>query len=95
VGRRGRNAELSMVDEAEFTSYYGRPVIKAPVWKSPDVPLYLFLGGAAGISSILAALADVTHRPALTRAGRLMAGGGVLASVGFPRVPQLVGRRSR
>ena len=29
-------------------SYYGRPIIKAPVWKSPDVPLYLFLGGAAG-----------------------------------------------
>jgi hypothetical protein len=82
-GRRGRNAELSMVDEAEFTSYYGRPIIKAPVWKTPDVPLYLFLGGAAGTSSILAALADVTDRPTLTRVGRLMAGSGALASVGF------------
>ena len=55
-GRRsGRRAvgEVSMVDEVEFTSYYGRPIIKAPVWKSPDVPLYLFLGGAAGTSAVL------------------------------------------
>ncbi|WP_324275608.1 hypothetical protein [Blastococcus brunescens] len=43
-GRRGRNAEIAMVEEAEFTSYYGRPIIKPPVWKTPDVPLYLFLG---------------------------------------------------
>ena len=35
--------------EAEFTSYYGRPILKAPVWKQPDVPLYLFLGGLAGV----------------------------------------------
>ena len=34
--------------DAEPTSYYGRPIIKAPVWKQPDVPLYLFLGGVAG-----------------------------------------------
>ena len=37
-----------MVDEVQFTSYYGRPIIKAPVWKTPDVPLYLFLGGPRG-----------------------------------------------
>jgi hypothetical protein len=72
-----------MVDEVEFTSYYGRPIIKPPVWKTPDVPLYLFLGGAAGTSSILAALADVSDRPQLSRAGRVIAGGGAIASVGF------------
>jgi DMSO reductase anchor subunit len=72
-----------MVDEVEFTSYYGRPIIKPPVWKTPDVPLYLFLGGAAGSSAILAALADVSGRPTLTRVGRLVAGGGSIASVGF------------
>ena len=47
-GRRGGRGEVPMVEEAEFTSYYGRPIIKPPVWKTPDVPLYLFLGGAAG-----------------------------------------------
>jgi hypothetical protein len=83
--RSGRRAagEQPMVDDAEFTSYYGRPIIKPPVWKTPDVPLYLFLGGAAGSSSVLAALADVSGRPALTRTARLVAGGGSIASVGF------------
>jgi hypothetical protein len=52
------------VVDAEFTSYYDRPIIKAPVWKSPDVPLYLFLGGAAGTSAILGAMADLSSSPA-------------------------------
>jgi hypothetical protein len=72
-----------MVDEVQFTSYYGRPIIKAPVWKTPDVPLYLFLGGAAGTSSILAALGDLSGRSKLARSGRFVAGGGAIASVGF------------
>src|SRR3954453_9509393 len=83
--RSGRRAvgEVAMVDDAEFTSYYGRPIIKAPVWKTPDVPLYLFLGGAAGSSAILGAISDVSGRPALTRVARLVSGGGAIASVGF------------
>src|SRR5215218_8241595 len=85
-GRRsGRRAvgEVTMVDEAEFTSYYDRPIIKAPVWKSPDVPLYLFLGGAAGTSSVLGAFADLSGRPRLAKVTRVTAGGGALASVVF------------
>jgi hypothetical protein len=83
--RSGRRAvgEVSMVDDAEFTSYYDRPIIKAPVWKSPDVPLYLFLGGAAGTSSVLGAFADLSGRPTLTKVARFTAGGGALASVAF------------
>jgi hypothetical protein len=72
-----------MVDDVEFTSYYGRPIIKAPVWKTPDVPLYLFLGGAAGTSSVLGAFADLSGRPTLTKVTRITAGGGALASVAF------------
>ena len=60
-----------------------RPIIKAPVRKTPGVPLHLFLGGAAGSSAILGALADVTGRPALTRVSRLVSGGGAVASVDF------------
>jgi polysulfide reductase-like protein len=71
-----------MVPEAEFTSYYGRPVIKSPTWRNPDVPLYFYLGGAAGVSATLGALADVTGRPGLRRVGRLAALGGALVSVG-------------
>ncbi|MDQ1675936.1 MAG: hypothetical protein QOC93_1080 [Actinomycetota bacterium] len=72
-----------MVDDVEFTSYYGRPIIKAPVWKTPDVPLYLFLGGAAGTSSVLGTFADLSGRPTLTKVTRITAGGGALASVAF------------
>jgi formate-dependent nitrite reductase membrane component NrfD len=70
-----------MVDPAEFESYYGRPILKEPAWKQPDVPLYLFLGGAAGASASLGALADATGRPQLARVGRLVASGGSAASV--------------
>ncbi|MGE3288810.1 MAG: NrfD/PsrC family molybdoenzyme membrane anchor subunit [Pseudonocardia sp.] len=72
-----------MVPEAGFRSYYGRPVLKAPVWKVPDVPAYLYLGGLAGVSAPLAALADLTGRPRLRRIGRLAAAGGAGASVAF------------
>ena len=30
--------------------YYGRPVIKPPVW-TPEIPLYFFAGGLAGASA--------------------------------------------
>ncbi len=45
-----------MVPEPEFESYYGRQIIKTPTWKTPDVPLYLFLGGLAGTSAVVDAL---------------------------------------
>jgi Ni/Fe-hydrogenase subunit HybB-like protein len=61
-----------MVPDATFTSYYGRPVVKASPWKE-EIPAYLFLGGVAGGSSLLAAGADLTNRPALRRAGRISA----------------------
>jgi len=34
----GGRGEQFMVPPAEFRSYYGRPVIKEPVWQEPDVP---------------------------------------------------------
>ncbi len=70
-----------MVPEAEFRSYYGRPVIKGPVWKTPDVPVYLFAGGLAGTSAVIAELAAWTRRPALERASRVAAAGGALIGV--------------
>ena len=77
-----RRGERLMVPDAEFTSYYGRPILKSPTWKVPDVPLYLYLGGAAGTSACIAALADATGRGALRRWGRLAALSGALVSVG-------------
>ncbi|MEJ3659218.1 NrfD/PsrC family molybdoenzyme membrane anchor subunit [Actinomycetes bacterium KLBMP 9759] len=73
--------ERLMVPEAEFRSYYGRQIVKSPTWKVPDVPAYLYLGGMAGVSACLAALADATGRPALRKVGRLAAAGGASVSV--------------
>jgi formate-dependent nitrite reductase membrane component NrfD len=67
--RKGRD-EFQMVPDATFTSYYGRPIVKAAPWTS-DIPAYLFLGGLAGGSSLLAAGADATGRDALRRTSRL------------------------
>jgi formate-dependent nitrite reductase membrane component NrfD len=89
VSRRG---ERAVVPEAEFRSYYGRPVIRLPAWKTPDVPAYLFLGGLAGASSVMAGLAELTSRRELARAGHLAAAlgaaGGTVALIhdlGRPR----------
>jgi DMSO reductase anchor subunit len=69
-----------MVPEAEFTSYYGRPVIKEPVWKQPDVPGYLFLGGLAGASSVLAATAQLSGYRELARVAKVGALGAISLS---------------
>lgn len=68
--------EQPMVPEPEFESYYGRQIIKTPTWKTPDVPLYLFLGGMAGASAVLAEGAALSGRPALERVARLAAAAG-------------------
>ncbi|HEX6920163.1 MAG TPA: NrfD/PsrC family molybdoenzyme membrane anchor subunit [Actinomycetes bacterium] len=71
-----------MVPRAEFRSYYGRPVLKAPVWKD-DVAYYFFLGGLSAGASLLGAGADLTGRPALRRGTRLAALGSLAAGAGF------------
>lgn len=58
--------------------YYGRPVVKEPVW-TPEVPLYFWLGGLAGMSAVLGFGARLVRRPRLARASVLMAFGAVLA----------------
>jgi hypothetical protein len=71
-----------MVGRADFRSYYGRPVVRPPVWRH-DIPAYLFTGGLAAGSALLAAGADVTGRAAMRRAGRLTALAALGASTYF------------
>lgn len=78
AGAADGSREMPMVPEAEFTSYYGRPVVKAPPW-GHEIAAYLFLGGVAGGSSLLAAGAQLTGRAELCRNARLSA----LAAVGL------------
>ena len=78
--RRAHRGEEAMVPEATFASYYGLPVINPPVWHSPEIPGYLFFGGLAGASSVLAAGASLTRRPHLARATKLGALGAIALS---------------
>lgn len=69
----GRRGEQRMVPAAEFGSYYGTPIINRPVWKTPDVPGYLFLGGVAAGSSLLGAGAHATGRSVLATRSKVAA----------------------
>jgi formate-dependent nitrite reductase membrane component NrfD len=57
--------------------YYGRPVVKEPVW-TPEIAIYFWLGGLAGMSAVLGAAARLASRPRLARASILTAFGAVL-----------------
>ncbi len=81
-----------MVPDAEFTFYYGRPVVKAAPW-STDIPVYLFLGGLAGASSLVAAGAALTDRPSLRRTERV--GALVAISAGMVALVHDLGRPAR
>jgi formate-dependent nitrite reductase membrane component NrfD len=81
AGRRRRGGqEAQPVPDAEFTSYYGLPVVRETVW-GPDIPSYLFLGGLAGASSGLAAGAHLTRNRELARAAKAAAAGAISLSM--------------
>ena len=71
-----------MVPRAEFRSYYGRSIVKGPVWKW-DIPAYFVTGGAMAGSSLLAAGADLTGNRALRRATRMAAAANLGVSTYF------------
>jgi formate-dependent nitrite reductase membrane component NrfD len=65
--------------EDGFRSYYGRPVLKEPVWK-PEIPWYFFTGGLAGASSGLALGARLAGNDILARRALLAAAAGSAVS---------------
>ncbi len=65
------------------TGYYGMPLLKQPQWKW-EVPLYFFVGGAAGASAVIGEMARWVARDRhLARHARLVAAGGALLSSGL------------
>jgi formate-dependent nitrite reductase membrane component NrfD len=62
-------------------SYYGSPIINPPVWAELDIAGYLFAGGLAGASSLIAAGSDLTDRPTLARRAKLCASTAIGASL--------------
>ena len=80
--RREGRGERALVPDAEVSphdSYYGRRVVKAPPW-GPQIPTYLFFGGLAGGSQLLATGAYLTGNKPLQRVTRLTSAVAVGAS---------------
>jgi formate-dependent nitrite reductase membrane component NrfD len=65
------------VPRARADSYYGKPIIKEPVWGARDVGGYLFFGGLAGASSVLAGFAQAVGNDELARASKVCAVGAI------------------
>ncbi|MDQ2818500.1 MAG: polysulfide reductase NrfD [Candidatus Eremiobacteraeota bacterium] len=72
------NAEVAG-GEQDLQSYYGRPIIKAPVW-TDEIGWYLWVGGLAGASSVLAAFARARGETVLARRALLAAAAGAVVS---------------
>lgn len=79
--RRGRRGEKKMVPDAHFESYYGKPILNKPTWDARDIAGYLFLGGLAGGSSVLAMGAEVSGRAKMARATKISALSAILGSL--------------
>ena len=78
-GSPNGRGEVRMVPEEEVRSYYGRAVLKEPVWK-PEVPWYFFIGGLAGASSGLSAVARLSGNDRLACWALFAALGGAAVS---------------
>ncbi len=93
-GRDGHDERpgLSMVPRAEFRSYYGRQILKTPVW-TDEIPLYYFTGGLAGASASLALAARLAGNDRLARSALEAAAAGV--SVSLPLLVDDLGRPER
>ena len=64
--------EAVVVPRAEPRSYYGRPVVKPPVW-TREVPWYFFTGGLTGGAATLALFAEWHRNERLAWSARLVA----------------------
>jgi formate-dependent nitrite reductase membrane component NrfD len=64
---RGSITELG----TQMDSYYGRAIVKEPVWE-PEIPFYLWTGGIAGAASVLHGFARVSRNQELARRALLI-----------------------
>jgi formate-dependent nitrite reductase membrane component NrfD len=73
-------------------SYYGRPIIKEPVWQ-PEIPCYFFFGGLGGASSVLHLGARLAGNERLARSSLFV--GAVAELISPPLLISDLGRPER
>jgi len=76
-GVRPPGAPFPRADAA--TGYYGMPLLKRPVW-TWEIPVYFFVGGAAGAAAVVAGAARAAGEDRLARHARWIAALGGAAS---------------
>jgi formate-dependent nitrite reductase membrane component NrfD len=69
VSENGRHDGSVTLTGSRPDSYYGRPVIKEPVW-TPEIPVYFFTGGLGGASAVLSLAATVAGNEKLAKTAR-------------------------
>jgi formate-dependent nitrite reductase membrane component NrfD len=62
-----------------MSSYYGRPIVKEPVWK-PEIPFYLWTGGIAGGASVIHGVAKLVGNERLAKSCTYIAAAADVAS---------------
>jgi formate-dependent nitrite reductase membrane component NrfD len=75
-----------------LSSYYGRPVLREPVWKW-EIPAYFFTGGLAGASSLLSLAARLAGNERLARTSLYVGAAADVVSPGL--LISDLGRRER
>jgi hypothetical protein len=79
VGAAGAGVEGAPFPAAEG-GYYGRPLLKPPVW-TWEIPLYFFVGGIAGVAAAIGAVAALSGAAGtLARDAHAIAAAGALIS---------------
>jgi formate-dependent nitrite reductase membrane component NrfD len=86
AARKGKVRDCGVVPNASpfpkpaaSNSYHGNPVLKPPTW-TWQVPLYFFVGGVAGISTVIALVAHIVGYAGIIRAELLVGFAGALVS---------------
>ncbi len=75
----GRGVDVAGGPIPKYPGYYGEAVVRPPVW-TWEIPLYFFVGGAAGMAPLLACAGLLFGQPDLTRAALWITAAGAIIS---------------
>jgi hypothetical protein len=75
----GRGVDVAGGPIPRHAGYYGEAVVRPPVW-TWEIPLYFFVGGAAGMAPLIALTALVLGKIPLAHAALWIAGVGAIVS---------------